>query len=127
MQGDCISAELELLAQTAVTQHLSNPTGYGRIVRDIDGSVKAIVEEKDANADECLINEIYTGICLGPASAFGQWLPQLKSNNAQAEYYLTEIIRISLKLQGLGRCGNVGRSDAFFVGIRARGIKRWKG
>ena len=73
-----------------------DPYGLGRIIRNEAGAIQAIVEEKDANADECLINEIYTGICLGPASAFGQWLPQLKSNNAQAEYYLTEIIRMAV-------------------------------
>ena len=70
-----------------------NPTNYGRIIRNSDGSLNSIVEEKDANSEQKAVKEINAGIyCLNWAKikpAFSQ----LKSNNAQGEYYLTDIIK----------------------------------
>ena len=71
---------------------LPDPTGYGRIVRDNVGNVVRIVEQKDANTKERAINEINTGLIAVPARALRQWLAALKNNNAQGEYYLTDII-----------------------------------
>ena len=78
---------------TVMSAIFENPTNYGRIIRNADGSLNSIVEEKDANAEQKAVKEINAGIyCLNWAKikpAFGQ----LKSNNAQGEYYLTDIIK----------------------------------
>lgn len=78
---------------------LENPTGLGRIVRDHAGMIKAIVEEKDASVEQKQIREIYSGICSAPVSHLARWLPLLGSNNAQGEYYLTEIIAMAVAEQ----------------------------
>ena len=70
----------------------SDPTGYGRIVRDPAGAVSAIVEEKDADDDQRRITEVNTGLLACPVKLMGPWLDALKSDNAQDEYYLTDIV-----------------------------------
>ena len=84
-------------ALALLTQNLSNPTGYGRIVRDADGSVQAIVEEKDATLAQKAIQEINTGIMVLPTNALKKWLKALRSTNAQGEYYLTDVIAMAVK------------------------------
>jgi bifunctional UDP-N-acetylglucosamine pyrophosphorylase/glucosamine-1-phosphate N-acetyltransferase len=71
---------------------LPDPTGYGRIVRDGAGNVVRIVEHKDANTKERAIHECNTGLMCVPAGRLRQWLAQLKNDNAQGEYYLTDVI-----------------------------------
>ncbi len=78
-----------------LTVDLPEPTGYGRIVRDEKNSVVAIVEHKDANEEQKKICEINTGIMAVKAAHLQKWLPQLKNNNAQGEYYLTDIIAMA--------------------------------
>lgn len=77
-----------------LTVTLSNPTGYGRIVRE-QGEVRRIVEQKDATADELSIQEVNTGILCVPNRYLHQWLPQLGNHNAQGEYYLTDVIAMA--------------------------------
>ena len=84
-------------ALALLTQNLSNPKGYGRIVRDVDGSVKEIVEEKDATTAQKAIQEINTGIMVLPTSALKKWLKALRASNAQGEYYLTDVISMAVK------------------------------
>jgi bifunctional UDP-N-acetylglucosamine pyrophosphorylase/glucosamine-1-phosphate N-acetyltransferase len=84
-------------ALALLTQNLSNPTGYGRIVRDADGSVKEIVEEKDASAAQKAIQEINTGIMVLPTNSLKKWLKALRASNAQGEYYLTDVIAMAVK------------------------------
>ena len=74
-----------------LTVCLDNPKGYGRIVRR-DGEVFAIVEEKDATEQERLINEVNTGIMVLPTRYLERWLNELGNQNAQGEYYLTDVI-----------------------------------
>lgn len=78
-----------------LTVNMQNPTGYGRIVRDMFGAVQAIVEHKDATDEQKKISEINTGIMAVKAKHLQQWVPQLKNNNAQGEYYLTDIIAMA--------------------------------
>jgi len=78
-----------------LTVNLDNPTGYGRIVRDDASNVVAIVEQKDANAEQLAISEVNTGILAVPAVLLNRWIPELSSNNAQGEYYLTDIIAMA--------------------------------
>jgi bifunctional UDP-N-acetylglucosamine pyrophosphorylase/glucosamine-1-phosphate N-acetyltransferase len=84
-------------ALALLTQNLANPTGYGRIVRDADGSVKAIVEEKDATVSQRVIQEINTGIMVLPTNPLKKWLKALRASNAQGEYYLTDVIAMAVK------------------------------
>jgi bifunctional UDP-N-acetylglucosamine pyrophosphorylase / glucosamine-1-phosphate N-acetyltransferase len=79
--------------------NLEDPSGLGRIIRNNQGEISAIVEEKDAQEQEKNIKEIYTGICCAKASDLEVWLPQLGNSNAQGEYYLTEIIAMAVKNQ----------------------------
>lgn len=72
--------------------HIFQPTGYGRIKRNAEGQVIGIIEEKDATQEERLITEINPGIYLFPVKFLKKWLPELKNNNAQQEYYLTDLI-----------------------------------
>jgi bifunctional UDP-N-acetylglucosamine pyrophosphorylase/glucosamine-1-phosphate N-acetyltransferase len=91
------AATLERLMVTAgrgvglLTVLLDDPHGYGRIVRG-DGQVRRIVEEKDATAAERALREVNTGILVAPTHRLRQWLGRLSDNNAQREYYLTDII-----------------------------------
>jgi len=78
-----------------LTVNMQDPTGYGRIVRNMFGEVEAIVEHKDANDEQRKITEINTGIMAVKAKHLQEWLPQLKNNNAQGEYYLTDIIAMA--------------------------------
>jgi len=75
-----------------LTQQLDDPTGYGRIVRDAQGAVAAIVEEKDASAEQRAIREVNTGILAAPHERLAGWLAGLSDDNAQREYYLTDIV-----------------------------------
>lgn len=79
-----------------LTMHLDDPKGYGRIVRDDDGRVRRIVEEKDASTDIKKIKEVNTGILALPTAKLRQWLAGLKNNNAQGEYYLTDVIGMAV-------------------------------
>lgn len=82
-----------------LTINLANPTGYGRIVREA-GLIQRIVEQKDATEQEKQICEVNTGIFCVPNHHLHQWLPSLNNNNAQGEYYLTDIIALAVQ-QGL--------------------------
>ena len=79
-----------------LTVNLDNPTGYGRIVRDAQGNVCKIVEQKDATPDELAIHEVNTGILVAPTPALKRWLSQLSNQNAQGEYYLTDVIAMAV-------------------------------
>jgi len=90
-----------LLAQTPSTEmavltvDLDDPTGYGRIVRDA-GRVNRIVEQKDASPEQQQISEINTGVILCPGDRLKSWLSNLGNDNSQGEYYLTDVIAMSV-------------------------------
>lgn len=77
-----------------LTVVLDNPTGYGRIIRE-NGSVVGIVEQKDANPEQLKIQEVNTGVMVASGASFNKWLAQLNNNNAQGEYYITDVIAMA--------------------------------
>lgn len=90
----CGGSKLALL-----TIDLADPTGYGRIVREGragDEQVRAIVEHKDATPKQREIREVYTGMMAVPTKTLKRWLSQLKNDNAQHEYYLTDIVAMAV-------------------------------
>ncbi|NNH00056.1 bifunctional UDP-N-acetylglucosamine diphosphorylase/glucosamine-1-phosphate N-acetyltransferase GlmU [Acinetobacter sp. ANC 5414] len=109
LSGDvpCVTQEtlqrlLDVAAKTGigiVTLTVDDATGYGRIVRE-DGQIQAIVEHKDATAEQRKIKEFNTGIYCVSNAKLHQWLPKLSNENAQGEYYLTDIIAMAI-LDGL--------------------------
>ncbi|MBL8413587.1 MAG: bifunctional UDP-N-acetylglucosamine diphosphorylase/glucosamine-1-phosphate N-acetyltransferase GlmU [Propionivibrio sp.] len=83
-------------ALAILTVELSDPGGYGRIVRNDAGQVIRIVEQKDSTPEERRIREINTGIMAMPSTRLGEWLARLSNNNAQKEYYLTDIVGMAV-------------------------------
>ena len=79
-----------------LTVRLPDPTGYSRIVRGEGGTVQRIVEHKDANDAERAIDEVYSGIMAVPAQRLAGWLARLTNDNAQGEYYLTDIVSMAV-------------------------------
>ena len=79
-----------------LTVEMDNPTGYGRILRNAAGKVVRIVEEKDATDDERKVNEVNTGILIAPVARLRDWLGRIGNDNAQGEYYLTDIIGLAV-------------------------------
>jgi bifunctional UDP-N-acetylglucosamine pyrophosphorylase/glucosamine-1-phosphate N-acetyltransferase len=106
-------------ALALLTQNLNNPTGYGRIVRDIDGSVKEIVEEKDASPAQKCIQEINTGIMVLPTKSLKKWLKSLRASNAQGEYYLTDVIAMAVK-EGVPIRTSQADAEYETVGVNSR-------
>ena len=78
-----------------LTIELPNPSGYGRIIRDNQGQIEAIVEQKDANHEQLDIHEVNTGVMALTAELLHAWLPKIGNQNAQGEYYLTDLIAIA--------------------------------
>jgi bifunctional UDP-N-acetylglucosamine pyrophosphorylase / glucosamine-1-phosphate N-acetyltransferase len=83
-------------ALALLTIELDDPTGYGRVVRLADGSVRAIVEHKDASPVQREIREIYTGIMAAPSRLLKRWVMALSNDNVQHEYYLTDIVAMAV-------------------------------
>ena len=75
-----------------LTINLPNPSGYGRIVRDGFGNVQAIVEDKDSTPEQLAISEVNTGIMAIPGNKLGDWVMRLDNDNAQQEFYLTDVV-----------------------------------
>jgi bifunctional UDP-N-acetylglucosamine pyrophosphorylase / glucosamine-1-phosphate N-acetyltransferase len=99
---------------------LENPTGYGRIVLDAVGNVAAIVEQKDANTEQRAIQLVNTGMIAAHAKSLRLWLMGLKSDNAQGEYYLTDVFAMAahqFQAATVVRCSDVveteGANDAW--------------
>jgi bifunctional UDP-N-acetylglucosamine pyrophosphorylase/glucosamine-1-phosphate N-acetyltransferase len=91
-----LSAQAGAQALGLLTVTMADPTGYGRIVRSPNGAVQAIVEQKDASAEHLLITEGNTGIMALPGNQAEQWLTSLSNDNAQGEYYLTDVVALAV-------------------------------
>lgn len=104
-------------ALVLLTVDLFDPTGYGRIIRNQDdGGVLAIVEHKDATPEQRLIHEGYSGMMAAPTGALKRWVGQLSNNNAQGEYYLTDIVAMAVA-EGLPVLGIKASSETEVLGV----------
>ncbi|WP_455211903.1 bifunctional UDP-N-acetylglucosamine diphosphorylase/glucosamine-1-phosphate N-acetyltransferase GlmU [Kaarinaea lacus] len=90
-------SEVDDNTMALLTAVLHDPSGYGRIIRDVSGNVVGIVEQKDAKPEQKAIKEINTGILAVKSDLLRRWLKMLENNNAQGEFYLTDIISIAAK------------------------------
>lgn len=106
-------------ACTVMTTMLADPTGYGRIVRASDQTVQAIVEHKDATAEELAIREINTGILAFESSLLFDYIHDLNQSNAQGEYYLTDLVGI-LRRQAHKVAGFIVENDLEVRGINSQ-------
>lgn len=104
---------------TLLTAIYENPTGYGRIIRDEGGNIKAIVEEKDANMFEKEIKEINSGIYCFDIEELLSALEELKPNNVQGEYYLTDVIKI-MNDKGLKTGAVIVEDNTEILGVNDR-------
>jgi bifunctional UDP-N-acetylglucosamine pyrophosphorylase/glucosamine-1-phosphate N-acetyltransferase len=89
-------ADLQKHPLALLTVEMNDPTGYGRIIRSESGAVEAIVEHRDANVPQRRIREINTGLLAARAGSLAEWLAQLKADNDQKEYYLTDIVAMAV-------------------------------
>ena len=106
VNGDCPllpAATLAAVAEVAaagrlalLTARVPDPAGLGRIVRAANGAVRAIVEDKDASPAEAAIDEIYTGVLAAPTVLLQAWVAALRDDNAQREFYLTDVVAIAV-------------------------------
>ncbi|MFO7818634.1 MAG: bifunctional UDP-N-acetylglucosamine diphosphorylase/glucosamine-1-phosphate N-acetyltransferase GlmU [Halanaerobacter sp.] len=106
-------------AASILTTELDDPSGYGRIVRDESGTVQEIIEDKDTTAKQAKIKEINTGICCFNSDLLWSALDELDTDNAQGEYYLTDVIGI-LALKGEFVAGVRANSMRETIGVNTR-------
>lgn len=104
---------------TVLTTELEDPAGYGRVIRDVNGQVLRIVEERDADDRLRAIREINTGIYIFDAPFLVEVLSEIRSENAQREFYLTDSVEIAVR-QGFPVQGVVAKDAAEFLGINSR-------
>jgi len=102
-----------------LTLTIDNPTGYGRIIRTSAGQVTGIVEEKDATPEQRLITEVNTGVMAIKGSHLKRWLTNLSSNNAQGEYYLTDVVERAVE-EGIEISTQSAQSEHEVMGINNR-------
>ena len=128
LSGDCpliTSQTIKTLIQTQKEQQAAavvltmvqdNPFGYGRIIRDENGEIMAIVEQKDATEEQALIKECNSGFYCFDAKTLFEMLKQVDNNNAQSEYYLTDVLGLSRKA-GKRVIACIAQNNAECVGI----------
>jgi len=105
-----------------LTVELADPRGYGRIVRAAtkaaSDAIVAIVEEKDASAEQRAIREIYTGVMAAPTRALKRWLAALRNDNAAGEYYLTDVVAAAVD-EGVGVVGVGASGENEVLGVNS--------
>ncbi|WP_149085838.1 MULTISPECIES: bifunctional UDP-N-acetylglucosamine diphosphorylase/glucosamine-1-phosphate N-acetyltransferase GlmU [Microbacterium] len=150
LSGDCPLADADTLSAflaehrasgapaTLMTARVDDPTGYGRVIRDADGDVDRIVEQKDATEEEAAVSEINAGMYVFRASTLRTYLPRLGVDNAQGEMYLTDVpglvrrdgdrvaasivadVEVTFGVNDRAQLAEVGRR------LNARIVRRWQ-
>ncbi len=124
----CAHEKLALLSFTP-----ADPARYGRIVRDAAGGVRAIVEYKDATEAQRAIGEVYSGIMAAPTALLKRWVGALKNDNAQQEFYLTDVVAMAVA-EGVPVTSQIVADEAEVAGINDAGqlaglervLQRWR-
>lgn len=119
VQANTIAPLLRHRGLALLTARVPDPAGYGRILRDNDGAVTGIVEERDASAAQQTIDEINTGILCVPARLLRRWLGRLKNRNAKGEYYLTDVVAMAVQ-DGVGVATHVVQDVEEVMGVNDR-------
>lgn len=114
-----LTAQVGASQLALLTVEMEDPTGYGRIVRDPRGQVQAIVEHKDATQQQRMIGEVNTGIMAVPTAHLKRWLAKLSNQNAQGEYYLTDIIA-SAVAEGVQVVTSAPQAEWETLGVNSR-------
>lgn len=105
LYGDVPLIHADTLAQLAqqaaeapalLTARVAEPAGYGRILRDADGELIGVVEQKDASAEQLAIDEINSGVLAAPAADLNHYLPRVGNANSQGEYYLPDVLSLAV-------------------------------
>ncbi|VAX10395.1 N-acetylglucosamine-1-phosphate uridyltransferase / Glucosamine-1-phosphate N-acetyltransferase [hydrothermal vent metagenome] len=99
IQADTLTTLVEATTENdlaLLTVNLEDPTGYGRIMRDTQGQVVSIVEQKDATPEQLALSEVNTGFLVADQQRLQGWLRQINNSNAQGEYYLTDIVALAV-------------------------------
>lgn len=132
---EALLAEVDEERMALLTVTLDDPTGYGRILRNAEGEAVAIVEHKDASEHERQVRECNTGIMAMTAAQLRRWLPQLSADNAQGEYYLTDVIAMAaaegvdiataqparpLEVEGVNNRAQMARLERAYQGDQAK-------
>lgn len=104
---------------SVLTAYVKEPFGLGRIVRDSVGNLQRIVEEKDATQDERAIDEINTGVLAAQPGVLPHWLPQVKAENKQGEYYLPDVLNLAI-LAGRPVASCLADSEMDVLGVNTR-------
>jgi len=112
-------AQAENGCLSVLTATLDDPQGYGRMIRDADGKLAGIVEQKDASEEQLKIREINTGFLAAPAAKLRSWLDQLDNSNAQGEYYLTDVLAMAAA-DGVGVASVSAESEHEILGVNDR-------
>ena len=113
-------ADLAMSGKLALlTARVGDPAGLGRVVRDIAGSVRAIVEEMDASPAERAIAEIYTGALAAPTPLLRRFVGALKDDNAQREFYLTAVVAMAVR-EGVAVEAHVAADETDVLGVNDR-------
>ncbi len=129
IRPDTVRSLVEACGETKLallTMELADPTGYGRVLRGDPagrdahegGRVRGIIEHKDANATQRAIREVYTGVMAAPAAALKRWLAALKNDNAQGEYYLTDVVAMAVA-EGIPIVTTRPESEAEVLGVNS--------
>lgn len=120
----CVEMSLNEGGFTLVTADLTDPSGFGRIIREKDGRIVAIIEERDANKAQRSITEVNTGVIAGPAGLFKRFLAGLSDDNSQGEYYLTDVVAAAV-IDGVPVSGVKAESPEEAAGVNDRAQLAW--
>jgi bifunctional UDP-N-acetylglucosamine pyrophosphorylase/glucosamine-1-phosphate N-acetyltransferase len=121
--GPTLEALVDLAAEAPalLTARLESPAGYGRILRDASGALRGVVEHRDANEEQLLIDEINTGVLAAPARDLQRYLPLVGNANTQGEYYLPDILSLAVEEgRSIGSCEADSELDILGVNDRVQ-------